>query len=70
MFVFSIIGISVIVYFSKVYGDKSGIPKALRRIIVIFIVLFFMQFIAFVGILDLALDFRKLKSRNPIGGAR
>jgi uncharacterized protein YybS (DUF2232 family) len=70
MFVFSIIGISVIVYFSKVYGDKNSIPKALRRVIVVLIILFFMQFIAFIGILDLAFDFRELKSENPIGGAR
>jgi len=70
MFIFSIIGISVIVYFSRVYGDKNNIPKALRRIIVILVILFFMQFIAFIGILDLAFDFRRLKSGNPIGGAR
>ncbi|MHB1394458.1 MAG: YybS family protein [Clostridia bacterium] len=69
MLIFSVIGVSVLVYYSKVYGDRQGIPKALRNIIVVFIVLAFMQFIAFVGILDLVLNFRKLESKNP-GGAR
>lgn len=70
MFVFSIIGISIIAYYTKVYGDRNGISKALRRIIAVLIVLVFMQFIAFAGILDLVFDFRKLKPGKRTGGIR
>ncbi|HOM43032.1 MAG TPA: DUF2232 domain-containing protein, partial [Bacillota bacterium] len=66
--VFTIVGISVVVYFARVYGDRYGIPKALRRIMTVFIILTFIQFIVFIGILDLAFDFRRLKSKNSIGG--
>ncbi len=64
MLIFSVIGVSVLVHYSRVYGDRQGIPKALRTAIVVFIVLAFMQFIAFVGILDLVLNFRKLESKD------
>lgn len=70
MLIFSLIGISVIVYYSRVYGDRNGVPKALRTIIVILVVLTFMQLVAFLGILDLVLNFRKLESENRIGGVR
>lgn len=69
MLVFSVIGVSVLVYYSRVYGDRQGIPKALRTTIVVIIVLTFMQYIGLIGILDLVLNFRKLKSKDP-GGAR
>ena len=62
MFVFTIIGISVLVYYSRIYGDKQGIPKVLRTIIVVLIVLTFMQIIAYVGIFDLVFNLRKLAS--------
>ncbi|MDD3705201.1 MAG: DUF2232 domain-containing protein, partial [Clostridiaceae bacterium] len=68
--IFTIIGISVIVYFARVYGDRYGISGALRNIITVFIIIFFMQVTVFVGILDLGVDFRKLKAKNIIGGAR
>jgi len=68
--IFSVVGISVVVYFARVYGDKYGIPKALRRIMTVFIILTFIQVIAFIGILDLAFDFRRLKPKNRIGGVR
>jgi uncharacterized protein YybS (DUF2232 family) len=67
MLVFTIIGISVIVYYSKVYGDRQGIPKGLRTAIVVVLVLTFMQVIAFVGILDILLNFRKLESLDSGG---
>lgn len=69
MLVFSVIGISVLVHYSRIYGEKHGIPKALRNTIVVFIVLAFMQFIAFIGIMDLVLNFRKLQSKDS-GGVR
>ncbi|HYF82241.1 MAG TPA: DUF2232 domain-containing protein [Clostridia bacterium] len=69
MLIFSAIGVSVLVYYSKVYGDRQGIPKALRTTIVVIIALAFMQFIGFIGILDLVLNFRKLESKDP-GGVR
>lgn len=69
MLIFSVIGISVLVYYSRIFGERQGIPKALRNIIVVIIVLTFMQALALVGILDLVLNFRKLESKNP-GGAR
>jgi len=68
--IFSIVGISIVVYFARVYGGRYGIPKALGNIIAVFIILTFIQFIAFIGILDMAIDFRRLKSKNSIGGAR
>ncbi len=70
MLVFSIIGISVIVYYSRIYGDRYGIPKAIRTTIVVLAVLVFMQFVAMVGILDLVLDIRKLEPLSRIGGIR
>lgn len=69
MLVFAILGLSVVVYYSKAFGDKYGVPRALRIIMVVFFVLVFMQMIAFLGILDMVLDFRKLKSKYP-GGVR
>ncbi len=69
LLIFSVIGVSVIVHYSRVYGERQGIPKALRTTIVAIIVLTFMQFIAFIGILDLVLNFRKLESKDP-GGVR
>lgn len=68
--IFTIIGISVIVYFARIYGDRYGIPRAFRNIITVFIIISFMQITVFVGILDLGVDFRKLKAKNIIGGAR
>jgi len=62
MLIFSAMGVSVLFYYAKVYGDRNGIPKALRNIILVAIVIVFMQFIAFVGILDLVMNFRKLES--------
>ena len=70
MLIYSIIGVSVLVHYARVYGDKQGIPKALRTTLVALIVLFFMQFIGFVGILDSVLNLRKLDSENRIGGLR
>ncbi|MDD4504508.1 MAG: YybS family protein [Clostridiaceae bacterium] len=70
MFIFSIIGVSIIAYYARVYGDRNGIPKALRRIIVVLIVLVFMQFIALAGILDLVFNFRKLEPENRTGGIK
>ena len=70
MFIFSIIGVSIIAYYARVYGDRNGIPKALRRIIVVLIVLVFMQFIALAGILDLVFNFRKLEPENCTGGIK
>jgi len=69
MLVFSILGLSVVLHLAKAYGDRNGVPKALRNTIVIFIALAFMQFIALIGILDLVLNFRKLESKNA-GGVR
>lgn len=69
MVVFTIVGLSVIAYYSKVYGDRHGVPRAIRNTIVVFIVLAFMQFIALLGILDLVLNFRKLESKGS-GGVR
>lgn len=60
MLVFSIIGLSVIVSYARVYGDRHSIPKALRIAIVAFVLLVFIQFIAYVGILDMVFNFRKL----------
>lgn len=70
MLVFSIIGVSVIDYYVRAYGDRNGIPKALRRVIVVLIAIVFVQFTAIAGILDLALDFRKLKPEKRTGGIR
>lgn len=67
MLIFTILGVSVLSYYSKVYGDRSGVPKALRNIIIVLIVLVFMQVIPFLGIFDMAMDFRKLKSAYPGG---
>jgi uncharacterized protein YybS (DUF2232 family) len=69
MLVFTILGLSVVVFYSRVYGERYGVPKALRVIITVIIVLMFMQMIAFLGILDMVMDFRKLKSKYP-GGVR
>jgi uncharacterized protein YybS (DUF2232 family) len=70
MLIFFVMGLSVIIYYAKAYGDRQGIPKGLRITIVVLIVLVFMQFVPFVGILDLALNFRKLEPENRIGGVR
>jgi uncharacterized protein YybS (DUF2232 family) len=70
MLIFSVIGVSVIVYYSRVYGERYDIPKALRITIVVLVVLVFMQFVALVGILDMVLNLRKLESENSIGGIR
>jgi uncharacterized protein YybS (DUF2232 family) len=59
--IFSIIGVSVLAHYSKVYGNRHGIPKALRTTIIVIITLAFMQFIFFIGVLDLVLNFRKLE---------
>jgi uncharacterized protein YybS (DUF2232 family) len=64
MLILSIIGLSVIIYFARVYGDRNGIPKGLRIAIVAFILIAFAQFIAMVGILDMAFDFRKLRAEK------
>lgn len=68
--IFTVIGISVIVYLAGIYGDRYGISKALRSIIIVFIIFLFMRFTVFIGILDMAFDFRKLKPKDSIGGAR
>ncbi len=68
MMVFTVIGMSVVVYFIGVYGDRSGIPRALRRVIVIIAILLFMRIIALVGVLDLAFNFRKIGPERSGGG--
>jgi len=70
MLVFTVIGISVLVYYARVYGERFGFSKGIRVIITIFVILAFMQLLGFVGILDLVFDFRKLKPKTPIGGVR
>lgn len=62
MLIFTIMGVSVLVYYSKVYGDRQGIPKALRIALIVFITLAFMQLMAFVGIFDMVFNLRKLSS--------
>ena len=64
MLVFSVTGLSVIVHYVGVYGDRNSIPKALRIAIVTFALLALMQFIPYVGILDLVFDFRKLRTKK------
>lgn len=70
MLFFTVIGVSVIMHFSGVYGDKYGIPKALRAAIIVFIIFTFLQFITFIGILDMMFNFRKLEPENRFGGVR
>ena len=70
MLIFSIVGISVIVYFTGVFGDRYGISKVFRSILIILFILVFMQFVFFIGILDLVFDFRRLKTKNSIGGVK
>lgn len=70
MLIFSVIGVSVVVYYSRVYGDRYAVPKAMRIAIIVLIVLVFMQFVALIGILDMFLNIRKLGSGNSIGGIR
>lgn len=60
----SVMGLSVVLYFAKVYGDRNGIPKALRIAIVTLIVLTFMQYIVFLGLFDMVFDFRKLRAKK------
>lgn len=60
MLVLTIIGLSVIVYYAGIYGDRYSIPKALRIAIVAFALLAFMQLLVYIGILDMAFNFRKL----------
>ncbi|MGE5632708.1 MAG: YybS family protein, partial [Caulobacteraceae bacterium] len=69
MFIFTIVGISVVVYYSRVFGDKYDVPKPVRTILVVLLVLFFARFIVLIGIIDITLNFRRLQSRNS-GGAR
>lgn len=70
MLIYLVIGVSVLVHYARVYGDRQGIPKALRTTIVVLMVLVFMQYIALVGILDSVLNLRKLNSESHIGGLR
>ncbi|HYE81897.1 MAG TPA: DUF2232 domain-containing protein [Clostridia bacterium] len=62
--IFTIIGVSVLFHYSRIYGDKQGIPKALRITLVILIIITFMQLIAYVGIFDSMFNLRKLRSSD------
>jgi len=70
MLIFTVVGVSVIVYYAGIYGDRNGIPKVLRRIIVVIVILVFMRLVALVGILDLVFNLRKLKPEKDNGGIK
>lgn len=69
MFIFTVLGISVIVYFAKVYGNKYDVPKPVRTLVIVVAVLFFLQFIPLLGIVDATFNFRRLES-DGTGGVR
>jgi len=68
MLVFTVLGLSVVVYYAGLYSERYGIPKALKIAIIAFLLLVFMQLIAYVGIFDMAFNFRKLGTEKRIGG--
>jgi uncharacterized protein YybS (DUF2232 family) len=70
MYILVFIGLSVIIYFSGIYGERYNIPKPLRVFLVILIFVYFSQLLPLVGILDMVLDLRKLGNEKRIGGGR
>lgn len=68
LYTFTILGISIIVYFTKVYGNKYGVPKAVRIIIIAAAILFFSQFIPLLGLVDITFNLRRLGPNS--GGVR
>lgn len=70
MYVLLFIGLSVVVFFAGIYGERYNIPKPLRFFLVILILLYFSQLIPLLGILDMVLDIRKLGKEKRIGGGR
>lgn len=70
MLIFTVLGFSVVLYYAGSYSERHGIPKALKIAIVCFLLLVFMQLIAYVGIFDMAFNFRKLGTEKRIGGVQ
>ena len=68
LYTFMILGISIIVYFTKVYGNKYDVPKGVRIIIVVAVILFFSQFIPLIGLVDITFNLRRLGPNS--GGVR
>ncbi len=64
MMIFTVIGLSVVIYYAGIFGERYGIPKALKIAIVAFILLAFMQFLAFIGIFDMAFNLRRLETEK------
>jgi len=61
IFIFTVLGVSVIVYFFKVYGNKYDVPKPVRVLVAIIAAMMFMQFIPLIGIIDTILNFRRIE---------
>jgi uncharacterized protein YybS (DUF2232 family) len=61
-FVFLVIGISVMVFYLNVIGEKYNIPIVAKSILGIFAAFIFITFLPAIGILDTALDIRKWAS--------
>lgn len=57
--IFAVLGVAVI----KFFLDKYPIPKGVKGVILFFVLLAFRNIIFLVGILDISLDFRKLRSK-------
>jgi uncharacterized protein YybS (DUF2232 family) len=69
MFVYVILGLSVIVYFKEKLGEKYEIPKPVQNLMLVFLVLIMMGILPYIGMFDIASDIRR-KDRNIPGGAR
>lgn len=66
---FAVLGISVAVFFIDRFSKKYEIPKPVKGILYVFIIMMTLSILPFIGMFDIAADVRRLERNNP-GGAQ
>jgi uncharacterized protein YybS (DUF2232 family) len=66
---YAILGLSVIIYFKRMLGEKYEIAQVVQNLMIIFVLLFMFSALPYIGMFDVAADIRRFYSDIP-GGTR
>jgi uncharacterized protein YybS (DUF2232 family) len=66
---YAILGLSVIIYFKRMLGEKYEIAQVVQNLMIVFVLLFMFSALPYIGMFDVAADIRRFYSDIP-GGTR
>ena len=69
MLFYAVLGLSVTVYYIEQISEKYEIAKPVQSLMIVFVFLFMMRVLPYIGMFDIAADIRRF-SRNIPGGAK